>query len=80
MKKKQKKDQPRVHKYADLLNDEVDYKDADLLRTFTSNYQRLLPRNRFNLTAKQQRNLARAVKRSRYMALLPYTNDHAQER
>ena len=80
MRNKKKKNMPRVHKYADMLNDEVDYKDADLLRTFTSNYQRLLPRDRFNLTAKQQRNLATAVKRARYMALLPYTNHHADQK
>lgn len=63
-----------VHKYAQLLNN-VDYKDANLLRTFTSNYQTILPRKRFLLTRKQQRNLQTAVKRARMMALLPYVNE-----
>lgn len=73
MPRKKKKQPQKPHKYAHLLHD-VDYKDADLLRTFTSNYQKILPRKRFELTARQQRNLATAVKRARYMALLPYTN------
>lgn len=64
----------QVHKYAQLLNN-VDYKDINLLRTFTSNYQTILPRKRFLLTRKQQRNLQQAVKRARMMALLPYVNE-----
>lgn len=67
------KERPQ-HRYAHLLDD-VDYKNVNLLRTFISNYQKILPRKRFGLTAKQQRNLTQAVKRARYMALLPYTND-----
>lgn len=63
-----------VHKYAQLL-EHVDYKDVNLLRTFTSNYQTILPRKRFLLNRKQQRNLEQAVKRARFMALLPYVNE-----
>ncbi len=69
-----RKKQQRMHRYAHLLDD-VDYKNVDLLRTFISNYQKILPRKRFALSAKQQRSLAQAVKRARYMALLPYTNN-----
>jgi small subunit ribosomal protein S18 len=63
------------HRYAQLV-DNIDYKDVNLLKTFTSNYQRILPAHRYQLSVQQQKKLATAVKRARYMALLPYTNGH----
>jgi small subunit ribosomal protein S18 len=50
----------------------VDYKDTDTLRKFLNPHGRLLSRRRTGLSAKHQRDVARAVKRARYMALLPY--------
>lgn len=52
----------------------IDYKDTETLQKFTSNYQRILPRSRMGADAKHQRELAQAVKRARYMALIPYMN------
>jgi ribosomal protein S18 len=46
--------------------------DVDLLRLFISPTGRIRPRRYTGLTAKQQRQLARSVKISRQMALLPY--------
>lgn len=63
------------HRYAQLV-DHIDYKDTNLLATFTSNYQRILPAKRYQLSVQQQKKLAQAIKRARYMALLPYTNGH----
>lgn len=54
---------------------DIDYKEADILQKFTSNYQRILPRRRMGSCARHQRQLTTAVKRARYMALIPYTND-----
>lgn len=51
----------------------VDYKDANLLRTFLTPEGKILPRRITGNTAKQQRKLARAIKRARHLALLPYS-------
>lgn len=50
----------------------VDYKNVRLLRRYTTRYVKIEPRRRSGLTAKQQRKMAQAIKRARYMALLPY--------
>ncbi|AFY71649.1 SSU ribosomal protein S18P [Thalassoporum mexicanum PCC 7367] len=52
----------------------IDYKDVDLLRRFITERGKILPRRITGLTAKQQRRLTTAVKRSRIMALLPFIN------
>ena len=52
----------------------IDYKDVDLLRKFITERGKILPRRITGLTAKQQRNLTRAIKRARILALLPYVN------
>ncbi len=50
----------------------IDYKDVDLLMKFLNAQGRILPRRATGLSAKHQRDLARAVKRAREMGLLPY--------
>ena len=50
----------------------VDYKDVDLLKQFINPHGRIMSRKRTGLTAKQQRAVEAAVKRARFMALLPY--------
>lgn len=54
--------------------EEIDYKDIALLRRFLSSYGKIVPRRRSQVSAKQQRAIARAVKRARIMALLPFEN------
>lgn len=51
----------------------IDYKDADLLRKFVSLQAKIKPSRRSKCCAKHQRALALAIKRARYMSLLPYT-------
>jgi len=51
---------------------EIDYKNAILLRRFTSSYGKIKPRRKSGVCAKHQRKLAQAIKRARFMALLPY--------
>lgn len=51
---------------------EIDYKNRDLLSKFTSEYGRILPRRITFVSAKKQRVLACAIKRARFLALLPY--------
>jgi small subunit ribosomal protein S18 len=55
----------------------IDYKDIELLRKFTTERGKILPRRITGLTAKQQRDLTTAVKRARLIALLPFINTEA---
>ena len=50
----------------------VDYKDTDILRKFLNPHGRIISRKRTNISAKFQRDLGNAVKRARFMGLLPY--------
>jgi len=50
----------------------VDYKDIETLKKFINPHGKIMPRRRTNLSAAAQRNLAEAIKRARFMALLPY--------
>jgi small subunit ribosomal protein S18 len=53
----------------------VDYKDVYRLKRFTSRRGRMIPRSRSGLCSKHQRQVAQAIKRARFMALLPYVAD-----
>ncbi|MDB5254681.1 MAG: rpsR [Candidatus Nomurabacteria bacterium] len=50
----------------------IDYKDVESLKRFLNPNGRILSRRRTGLTAKNQRSFAEAVKRARFMALLPF--------
>lgn len=50
----------------------LDYKDVDTLRKFINPHGKILPRRRTGLSAANQRELGTAIKRARFMALLPY--------
>lgn len=50
----------------------IDYKDTEVLRKFLNPHGRLISRKRSQISAKYQRQLATAVKRARFMGLLPY--------
>jgi small subunit ribosomal protein S18 len=52
----------------------VDWKDIELLRRSMSPNGKILGRKRLSTSAAEQRMLATAVKRARFMALLPYTS------
>lgn len=50
----------------------IDYKDTEVLKKFLNPHGKIMPRRRTGLSAPNQRALAEAVKRARFMALLPY--------
>ncbi len=50
----------------------IDYKDLDLLRRFLAPNARILSKRKTGVTAKNQRKLSNAIKRSRFMGLLPF--------
>ncbi|MFT6143555.1 MAG: small subunit ribosomal protein S18 [Myxococcota bacterium] len=52
--------------------DNVDYKDVRRLQRFLTERGKILPRRATGLTAKQQRQISRAIKRARQIALIPY--------
>lgn len=54
----------------------IDYKDARGLRRFISDRGKILPRTKTGLCAKHQRKVAKAIKRARELALLPYVSEH----
>ena len=54
----------------------ADYKDFNFLRRFVSERGRIESRRKSGTCAKHQRALARAIKRARHLALIPYTADH----
>ena len=53
----------------------IDYKDVELLKRFISPNGKITPRRVTGTCAKYQRELAKAIKNARYMALLPYVID-----
>ena len=50
----------------------VDYKDVAYLRQFTNPYAKIQSKKRTGVTAGRQREIANAIKRARFMGLMPY--------
>ncbi len=50
----------------------IDYKDVKLLQRFTSERGKIVPSRITAVSAKKQRELARAIKRARFLGLIPY--------
>jgi small subunit ribosomal protein S18 len=55
---------------------QIDYKDLDTLKAYVSETGKIVPSRITGTKAKYQRQLATAIKRARYVALLPYTDSH----
>ncbi len=55
---------------------EVDYKDLELLKGYISESGKIVPARITGTKAKYQRQLTKAIKVARYLALLPYTDSH----
>jgi small subunit ribosomal protein S18 len=55
---------------------EIDYKDLDTLRNYVTETGKIVPSRITGTKTHYQRQLATAVKRARYLALLPYTDKH----
>ena len=51
----------------------VDYKEVELLRKFLTASSKMMSRKRGGTSADEQRDVRRAIKRARFLALLPYT-------
>ncbi|QWT45271.1 30S ribosomal protein S18 [Azospira inquinata] len=55
----------------------IDYKDVDVLKDFIAENAKIMPARLTGTKAHYQRQLGVAIKRARYLALLPYTDNHA---
>jgi len=55
---------------------EIDYKDLELLKGFVTETGKIVPSRITGTKARYQRQLATAIKRARYVALLPYSDQH----
>lgn len=55
---------------------EIDYKDVDLLKDFITEQGKIIPSRITGTRAHYQRQLSKAIKRARFLALLPYTDLH----
>jgi small subunit ribosomal protein S18 len=55
---------------------EIDYKDIETLKAYVSETGKIVPSRITGTKAKYQRQLSTAIKRSRFLALLPYTDQH----
>ena len=64
----------KVRAFCDSKVETIDYKNADKLRGFLSDRGKIEPRRRTGTCARHQRFLARAIKRARHLALLPYVS------
>ena len=55
---------------------EIDYKDLDTLKSYITETGKIIPSRNTGTNPRYQRQLASAVKRARYLALLPYSDQH----
>ena len=55
---------------------EIDYKDLNTLRQYVTENGKIVPSRITGTKARYQRQLAVAIKRARFLALLPYTDNH----
>lgn len=56
----------------------IDYKQIDVLERFMNDQGKILPRRVTGISAKHQRMLATAIKRARFIGLLPFVNENVR--
>jgi len=56
--------------------EEIDYKDINMLKGYITETGKIVPSRITGTRSKYQRQLAKAIKRARYLALLPYSDAH----
>lgn len=67
--------QPRVCQFCTDRSAKIDYKLTEVLRRYITESGKIRPRRQSGACAKHQRELARAIKRARHLALLPFTGE-----
>lgn len=67
-----KNDNKRDNQHENLQSHYIDYKNVDLLKKFMNPHARIVSKKRTHISAKNQRLIANAIKRARFLGLLPY--------
>ncbi len=70
---------PKICQFCSEKNTAIDYKNTDLLRRFVTEEGKIRPRRQTGTCAKHQRAVAAAVKRARFIALLPFSSEPYQD-
>lgn len=73
--RRRRKRRPKVCHYCVDKIAHVDYKESEKLRRYITERGKIIPRRVTGACAKHQRQLTRAIKRARFLALLPFTSD-----
>ena len=68
----------RICRFCENRIEYVDYKDPKKLIKFTTDVGKIIPRRTSGNCARHQRHLTRAIKRARYLALIPYVAELSQ--
>jgi small subunit ribosomal protein S18 len=55
---------------------EIDYKDLNLIKNYVTETGKIVPSRMSGTSARYQRQLAEAIKRARFLALIPYCDSH----
>jgi small subunit ribosomal protein S18 len=66
---------PRECQFCTDKNAKIDYKQVEVLRRFVTEEGKIRPRRQTGTCARHQRELARAIKRARHLALLPFSGE-----
>ena len=66
---------PKICQFCADKNINIDYKSNDMMRRFVTEEGKIRPRRQTGTCARHQRELARAVKRARHIALLPFVSE-----
>ena len=66
----------KFSRFTALGVEEIDYKDLDTLNAYITETGKIMPSRNTGTKARYQRQLATAIKRARFLALLPYTDHH----
>ena len=67
-------------RFSAAIVDQIDYKDLDTLRDFIQENGKIIPARLTGTKAIYQRQLDTAIKRARFLALLPFTDNHNRSR
>ena len=73
--RKRRKRRPKVCHFSVDKIEHVDYKEVEKLKKYITERGKIVPRRVTGTCAKHQRQLTRAIKRARIIALLPFTSD-----
>ncbi len=66
---------PKVCQFCTDRTAKIDYKQVETLRRYVTESGKIRPRRQSGACAKHQREIARAIKRARHLAMLPFTGE-----